>query len=177
MSRKNYLEKIRHEMTLIEKILSYVPGYRGYKEREVRRESDRLIRMESVNNLRESKSSIRLMLADIANSRKIEDRDMPKIDMLLSRLDRVIQRIDKAPAGYAGLFDVVKVREDKLDKVLEHDLMLIEKSIEMRDLVKRFENLKVREEWMKSIDEMLEKINELEEIIDKRIEILRGLTV
>jgi hypothetical protein len=176
MNRKNHVEKIRQEMTLMEKILSYVPGYRGYKEKEIRRESDRLIRMESANKLREAKNDIRSKLADLANSKKMEDRDMSRIDMLLSRLDRVVERIEKAPAGYVGLFDAVKVREDKLNEVLEHDLMLIEKSVEMRDSAKRFEQLEVREEWMKSIDEMLEKIKELEEIINKRVRILRGLT-
>jgi hypothetical protein len=68
MNRKNYVGKIRQEMTLMEKILSYVPGYRGYKEGEIRRESDRLIRMESANKLREAKNDIRLKLADLANS-------------------------------------------------------------------------------------------------------------
>jgi len=176
MNRKNYVEKIRQDMTLMEKILSYIPGYRGYKEKEIRRESDRLIRMESANKLREAKNDIRLKLAELANSKKMEDRDISRIDMLLSRLDRVVERIEKAPAGYAGLFGTVKVREDKLDEVLEHDLMLIEKSVEMRDSAKRFEGLEVREEWMKTIDEMLEKTKELEELINKRIKILRGLT-
>lgn len=175
MSGKNYEEKIRREMTLLEKIISYIPGYRGYKEKEIRRESDRLVRMEAVNKLKEAKNAIRIMLADWTISKKIEDRDIVKIDTLLARLDRVVERIDKAPAGYAGLFDAVKVREDKLDKILEHDLALIQKSEEIRDAVEEFKNLETREEYLKSIDKMLEYIGELEKVFDKRFEILRGL--
>lgn len=176
MSGKDYEEKIRRETTLLERIISYIPGYRGYKEKEIRRESDRLVRMEAVNKLKEAKNTVRIKLADLTNSKKIEDRDIVKIDTLLSRLDRIVERIDKAPAGYAGLFDAVKVREDKLDKILEHDLALIQKSVEIRDTVEEFKNLEVREEYLKSIDKMLDYIDELEKVVDRRIEILRGLT-
>jgi len=37
MSRKDYLEKVRGERGLLERIMGYIPGYRGYKEKELRR--------------------------------------------------------------------------------------------------------------------------------------------
>jgi hypothetical protein len=36
--------------------MGYIPGYRGYKEKELRRESDRLVRMEVVNRLKAAKT-------------------------------------------------------------------------------------------------------------------------
>lgn len=59
MSEKNYSEKVRGEMALLEKIMSYILGYRGYKERELRGESDRLVRMEAVNKLKSAKRIFR----------------------------------------------------------------------------------------------------------------------
>ena len=41
MSGEDYLKKVKRERGLLEKIMSYIPGYRGYKEKELRRESDR----------------------------------------------------------------------------------------------------------------------------------------
>lgn len=176
MSGEKYLDKVRREMTLTERILSYIPGYRGYKEKEIRRETDRLVRMEATNRLKETKDIIRMKLANLTQSGKIEDRDMPKFETFLLRLDRVAVRIEKAPAGYAGLFDAVKVKEDKLDKVLEHDLMLIEESKRIRESALKFEKLETREDLLKSVDEILASIRKLEEIIDRRTEILRGLS-
>lgn len=176
MSGKDYREKIKQEMTLLEKILSYIPGYRGYKEKEIRRESDRLVRMESVNKLKEAKNIIRTRLTELADLKKIEEKDISRIDMVLSRLDRIVARIEKAPAGYTGLFDAVKVKEDKLDKVLEHDYSMIEKSARIRDVAKRFEVFESREEWLRCLEELLKHLDELERSFDERTDILRGLT-
>ncbi len=38
------LSKVKGQMNLPERIAAFVPGFRGYKEKEIRRESDRLIR-------------------------------------------------------------------------------------------------------------------------------------
>ena len=35
MSEKDYLGKVKGERSLLEKIMGYVPGYRGYKEKEL----------------------------------------------------------------------------------------------------------------------------------------------
>lgn len=52
------LRRAREEMELMERILSYIPGYRGYKEKELHRESDRPVRMEAVNRLRAAKDTL-----------------------------------------------------------------------------------------------------------------------
>ncbi|MEM4694009.1 MAG: hypothetical protein QW655_05840, partial [Nitrososphaerota archaeon] len=88
MSKGKHLDNVKKEMTLTEKILSYIPGYRGYKEKEIRRESDRLVRMEATNRLKEVKDIIRMKLTELAQLGKIEDRDVPKFEVFLSRLDR-----------------------------------------------------------------------------------------
>lgn len=175
MSGEKYLDKVKKEMTLAEKILSYIPGYRGYKNREIRRESDRLVRTEATNKLKEIKDIVRVKLADLAQSGKVEERDIPRFESFLLRIDRIVNRIEKAPAGYAGLFDAVKVKEDKLEKVLEHDLMLIEESRKMKEFALKFEGSATREDLLKFVDELLVSIKRLEELMDQRTEILRGL--
>ncbi|MEM4535996.1 MAG: hypothetical protein QXP92_01995, partial [Nitrososphaerota archaeon] len=127
------------------------------------------------NKLKEAKNIVRMKLAEMSSLRMIEEKDIWRIDMVLSRLDRVAAKIERAPAGYAGLFDAVKVKEDKLDKVLEHDFSMIEKSEKIRDAARRFEILESREEWLKCLEELLELIDELERTFDERTDILRGL--
>jgi hypothetical protein len=67
---KDYLAKIKEERTLTEKIIGYIPGYRGYKEKELRRESDRLVRMDVVNRLKDAKMIFRRHFADPAGYKK-----------------------------------------------------------------------------------------------------------
>ena len=56
---------------------------------------------------------------------KIGSEDLWLIESILNNLDRITQRIDRAVAGYAGFFDAIKVKEDKLDLIIKHDYALI----------------------------------------------------
>ncbi|MEM2972028.1 MAG: hypothetical protein QW270_06365 [Candidatus Bathyarchaeia archaeon] len=176
MSGKDYLEKVRKERGILERIMGYIPGYRGYKEKELRRESDRLVRMEVVNRLRDAKALFRRKFANSLLVQKLSSEDAARFDMFTARIDRVTQRIDRAVAGYAGMFDAVKVREDKLVSVIEHDLNLIEKAESVRASVEKVVGAEPSgEEWRAAMDELTSKVEELDRLVDKRSEILRGL--
>lgn len=176
MSGKDYLEKVRKERSLLEKIMGYIPGYRGYKEKELRRESDRLVRMEVVNRLKAAKTAFRRKFANPLLIQKLSSEDTFRFDTLTSRIDRVTQRIDRAVAGYAGMFDAIKVKEDKLDTVLEYDVSLIEKAEAIKaDVEKVIELEPGKDEWRTAMDELISKVEELDGLVDKRSEVLRGL--
>jgi hypothetical protein len=176
MSGKDYLGKVKGERSLLEKIMGYVPLYHGYKEKELRRESDRLVRMEAVNRLKAAKTSIRRAFANPAMVQKLAQEDTFKYDAINSRLDRVTQRIDRAVAGYAGMFDAIKVKEDKLDTVLQHDVSLIEKAEAIKTDSGTFSKMQPgNDEWGAAADALIAKIEEYDTLINERSEILRGL--
>ncbi len=176
MSEKNYLKKVRGETGLLEKIMSYIPGYRGYKEKEIRRESDRLVRMEAVNKLKSAKRIFRKKFANPLIAQMLSEEDTYRFEAFLARLDRVTQRVDRAVAGYAGIFDAVKVREDKLDMVIQHDLGLIERAESIKADVEKVAGMEVgKEEWKNAIDELISKVEDLDGFIDRRSEVLRGI--
>jgi hypothetical protein len=176
MSEKDYLGKVRGERGLLEKIMGYIPGYRGYKEKELRRESDRLVRMEVVNRLKTAKTAFRRTFANPSMVQKLSGDDAYRFDALNSRLDRVTQRIDRAVAGYAGMFDAIKVKEDKLDSVIQHDLSLIEKAeLVKADVEKTVSIDPGTDEWRTAMDALISKVEELDRLVDERSTILRGL--
>ncbi|MEM1515204.1 MAG: hypothetical protein QXH24_04045 [Candidatus Bathyarchaeia archaeon] len=171
------LEKVREERGLLERIIGYIPGYRGYKEKELRRESDRLVRMDVANRLKAAKDLLRKKLANPAVLQKVSSDDMWMLDSLMSRLDRVIQRIDRAVAGYSGMFDAIKVREDKLDAAIQLDLSLIERADSLKASAEAFaKTVPGEDEWKKYMESLVLKIEEMDNLIDRRIEIFRGLT-
>jgi hypothetical protein len=176
MSGKDYLGKVKGERSLLEKIMGYIPGYRGYKEKELRRESDRLVRMEVANRLKAAKTAFRRTFANPSAVQKLSGEDAYRFDALNFRLDRVTQRIDKAVAGYAGMFDAIKVKEDKLDSVIQYDVNLIEKADSVKaDVEKTISIEPGTEEWRTAMDALVSKIEELDSLINERSNILRGL--
>ena len=176
MSGKDYLGKVRGERSLLERIMGYIPGYRGYKEKELRRESDRLVRTEVVNRLKTVKTTFRRTFANPSLVQKLSGDDTYRFDALNSRLDRVTQRIDRAVAGYAGMFDAIKVKEDKLDSVIQHDLSLIEKAESIKADVEKTVSIDPgTDEWRTAMDALISKVEELDRLVDERSNLLRGL--
>jgi len=176
MSGKDYLEKVKGERGLLERIMGYIPGYHGYKEKELRRESDRLVRMEAVNRLKAAKTAMRRAFANPAMVQKLAGEDTYRYEALNSRMDRVTQRIDRAVAGYQGVFDAVKVKEDKLDSVLQHDVSLIEKADGIKADCEKLSKMQPgNEDWSAAMDALISKVEEYDSLINSRTEILRGL--
>ncbi|MCJ7559605.1 hypothetical protein MUO79_03170 [Candidatus Bathyarchaeota archaeon] len=176
MSGKDYLGKVRGERSLLEKIMGYIPGYRGYKEKELRRESDRLVRMEVVNRLKAAKTAFRRTFANPSAVQKLSGDDTYRFDAFNSRLDRVTQRIDRAVAGYAGMFDAIKVKENKLDSVIQHDLSLIERAESIKADVEKTVSIEPgTDEWRTAMDALVSKIEELDSLVNERSNLLRGL--
>jgi hypothetical protein len=175
MSEKDYLGKVRGERGLLEKIMGYIPGYHGYKEKELRRESDRLVRMDVVNRLKDAKTVFRRRFTDPETVQKLGAGSY-KFDALTYRLDRVTQRIDRAVAGYAGMFDAIKVKEDKLDSVIQHDLSLIEKAESVKEDVEKVASMEPgTDDWKTAMDAVTLKVEGLDKLVDERANLLRGL--
>ncbi|MCS7110168.1 MAG: hypothetical protein NZ956_01695, partial [Candidatus Caldarchaeum sp.] len=83
---------------------------------------------------------------------------------------------DKAVAGYAGLFDAVKVREDKLDAVIRHDLNLVEKAESIKTLASQLTVLEpASEEWKAAANNLRAALSEFDRLIDERTKIFKGL--
>lgn len=176
MSGKDYLEKVKGERGLLERIMGYIPGYHGYKEKELRRESDRLVRMEAVNRLKAAKTAMRRAFANPAMVQKLAGEDTYRYEALNSRMDRVTQRIDRAVAGYQGVFDAVKVKEDKLDSVLQYDVSLIEKADGIKADCEKLSKMQPgNEDWSAAMDALISEVEEYDSLIDSRTDILRGL--
>ncbi len=60
MSEKNDVySDVKGQMRLSERIAAFIPGFRGYKEKEIRRESDKLIRNHLYLKLSTEKNDLR----------------------------------------------------------------------------------------------------------------------
>jgi hypothetical protein len=117
-------ERIKGEQGLVEKIVSYIPGYHGYKEKELRRETDKLVREFSVQKLKEAKVALNEAIREVSDSGNIGAFQYANRTMAV--LDRVTNKIEHADYGYSGFFDAIKVKEDKLDKLIEFDYTLVD---------------------------------------------------
>ena len=112
------------DRNLIETVLRHIPGFRGYLEKEYRRESDELQREWLADKLQRSKRSVDELARQLVDAAEVDA--IPPIDRLRVRLDRLLGRIRGAMQGYSGFFDLVRVDESLLEEVYAHDASLDE---------------------------------------------------
>ena len=111
-------------MRLSERIAAFIPGFRGYKEKEIRRESDRLIRNHLYLKLSIEKNDLREINQKLADRRYFDV--LTDMDRLSAKMDRVVEKVNHASYGYSGFFDAVKVKEDNLDSMIAFDNKLMD---------------------------------------------------
>ena len=81
----------------IESFLRVIPGFRGYLEKEYRRESDALARAWLVENLDKGKNILDNWGRILVDAGQIDA--LPQIDRIRSRVDKVMSRIKGAVQG------------------------------------------------------------------------------
>jgi hypothetical protein len=104
---------------LIEKGVSWIPGYKGYKEKEMRRAVDKQVRDALAKKLDARARTLTNLQQKLLASGGILWMD--DIERLVARLRTVRDRIKTASYGYAPFFDVTKVKEDDLDRMIQFD--------------------------------------------------------
>lgn len=112
-------ELVMSKKRALEVLEEIVPGFAGYKEKELRRESDRLLREKLAEQLRELGDKIDAVYEDIVDSKLTRHYD--EMNRITALMDRLISKVEKADYGYAGFFSALKVREEELDRLYEYD--------------------------------------------------------
>jgi hypothetical protein len=117
------LDKARSGQNVLEKLANAIPGFSGYREKELRRDADRIQREYLASRLDGGKKA--LDAASNAASRTGALEAINDIETARKRLDKVANRIRYADRGYAGFFAAVKVDEALLARVYQFDLDLL----------------------------------------------------
>ena len=124
------LDKARAGQNVLERIANAIPGFRGYREKELRRDADKLEREHLANQLEECKRALNSVANAATRGGGLDV--INDVEAARKRLDKVIARIRFADRGYAGFFDAVKVDEAMLERVYQFDLGLLTTVAEIR---------------------------------------------
>ena len=174
--KKDVYSEAKSQMRLSERIAAFLPGFRGYKEKELRRESDRLIRNHLYLKLSTAKSDVKSIFQKLSDRRYLDV--LADMDRLVAKMDRVVEKVNHASYGYTGFFDVVKVKEESLDRMIDFDNKLLDGIDSLAADVNTFKaelasgetkNLKER------IQNLTDKLESFEETFDKREEVILGV--
>jgi hypothetical protein len=118
------LDKARGGQNALERIANAIPGFAGYRDKELRRDADRLEREHVSKTLEGCKKGLDETAAALSRSGSLDG--INDVETARKRLDKVVARIRYADRGYSGFFDVVKVDDAALARVYEFDVALVD---------------------------------------------------
>lgn len=114
-----FFEKVTSQQDPFKKLASYIPGFKGYVERQSRRDADKLLRDTVARRFEEQWKRASQLQSDMVSSGMLAYvDDMEKASI---QLRTFIDKITTAPRGYSGLFDAVKINEAELQAIYQFD--------------------------------------------------------
>jgi len=146
--------------SILDKIGSLIPGYRGYAERDGRRNCDKQLR-----------STLSLKLFECENvlvnriNEAITNSDKPlmrKVEVCRKSINTTQSKVNYAPYGESGFFSDQQIKEDELMKIYHFDL-------DMAEVVDEIENIVLDHD----IEQIMKKLSELDNVLKSRNQFIR----
>jgi len=168
--------KVKSQKSTLEKIMGHIPLYHGYKEKELRRESDKILRNFIFQNLNDSTLNLKKTQSELVNSDKITLAKF--LDKSITKCDTVSQRINHAESGYSGFWDAIKITEVDLDKLYELDEGIAEFSMHTKEstneFLKQSNSIEIENTFNQIQNLILHNLERIEEQLSNRHALLHG---
>jgi hypothetical protein len=125
----NGYEEAKSKRNFLERLGAKIPGYRGFQDRELRRDVDRLLREHLANEVGRLKGMLRDHARSYVDAAKIGA--LTGFDRLDRQLDGLSQAIRFSDYGATGFFDPVKIGEAELERLYQYDLSVTDDLAQM----------------------------------------------
>lgn len=167
------LDRIKDGMFGVERGISdVVPGYKGYKQKELRREADKLLRDAIAARMRTVKTHLDGLQQDLIANGKIDLLD--ETGSAATQIQTFIDRVRTAAYGYGGFFDAARIKEEELDRVYEFDARLMDYVERIEAAIARAREEITGENLRPMILMVRDLAREANTTFDERQEVLKG---
>jgi hypothetical protein len=161
------------EKNKFEKLLEKIPGIKGYKEKEARRDTDKLVREAIAKRFEEQWSRIGEIQRDLLKAGNL--LFVGDLESAAIKIRQFIDRVKTASYGYAGLLDVVKVDDAALQQLYDYDLYLFKLAESIKSAVDVVEsNIEKNEEIETAIRNLVSVDQECINAFNRRSEVITG---
>jgi hypothetical protein len=155
----------------IESILRRIPGFKGYLEKEYRRDSDALQRGWLADRLQRSKPALDAYGRALVDAKKLDV--LSQLDHFKSRLDKTISRLRGGMQGYSGFFDLVQVDQTLLERVYQQDVKTMDTVEALAGAIEKLSAATA--DAPAPLPALNDQLGQVEQAIDQRQDILKGL--
>ncbi len=162
--------KVTGDMDIFKKLLGKIPGFKGYMERQARRDSDKLLRDTIFQRFRELEGRVSALQMEF-----IDNGDIAYVDDLEGaaiKLRTFADRIRMAPRGYSSLFEAVKINEAELAKLYEYDAALFDMGDKVSAAIDNVQSSVGTEGLPAALRNLTQTARECDEAYDRREQVV-----
>jgi hypothetical protein len=124
-------DTVKGGQDIFQKLLSSIPGFKGYVERSQRRAADKLLRDQVALKYSELVARTSSLQKDLADASQLDFLD--DVDAIGLKLRTFCDRIKNASYGYSGFFDAIKINEKELTQIYTFDAAFFELANQISD--------------------------------------------
>ncbi len=158
-------KEIKDARGRLERIWSRFPGVQGYREKETRREIDRRIREEIETVLEAIRHRVTDLQRDLL---RIPGgiRWMNDLERIQSKLTLFADKVRTAAYGYRPLFDIEKIKEEELERLIRFDTDILKRLPDVEDRLRAAQEAASQSAEafgaaLKALDDAIEDLYEL----------------
>jgi hypothetical protein len=163
----DFVTQAKEQRNVFERLLKGLPGVRGYTDKELRRNADYRLRQMIGDELDTQKAALLDAQNKLLHGGGLAFLD--DLDVGISKLQTLADRIRTASYGYAGLFDAVRIREDELDALRRFDVALLAQVANLEAAIKGLgAALGDRAQLGAQIEQVIAAVTDLTGLFDRR---------
>lgn len=144
--------------SILSKIMNLIPGVKGYREKEARRDTDRRLRRYIADQLDQIRSILEELKSFLTDGSQL--KMLARVDTLTKKLLKTADSLRFAAYGYAGFFDAHAIREAELEKIYHYDYELLKQVEEIKSTVDISPSASPEQKALDSLEDHLRKLDE-----------------
>jgi len=164
--------KVSGDIDPFKKIVSYIPGFKGYIDRSARRDSDKLLRETVARRFEDQWQRISALQRDFISRGEIAYVD--DLEAAAIQLRTFADRVRRATRGYSGLFDAVKINEPELEQIYAYDATMLKLSDDVGRAIDNVEASVGSDGLPAAIHNLVTISRDCQQVFDRRQEVVAG---
>ena len=167
------VQNAKDEMGGLEKAIAGLPGIKGYREKELRREADKQVRDNLARHLESRRRKLTSLQNDLLGSGGLDWVD--DVERVVGRLQLFIDRVKTASYGYAPLFGLNRVNEEDLDRLAAFDQDLYNQVGPLDEAIGKLEQAVSANDGIKdALRAVGDLVSAMNETFNRRAEVIQG---
>lgn len=167
------VQSAKDEMGGLERAIAGLPGIKGYREKELRREADKQVRDNLARHLESRRRKLTALQNDLLGAGGLQWVD--DVERVVGRLQLFIDRVKTASYGYAPLFGLNEVNEDELDRLAQFDQDLYNQVGPLDEAIGKLEQAVTANEGIKdALRAVGDLVTGMNETFNRRAEVIQN---